>query len=87
MALPPFSSPNVVLVYKNIKDLTGSYTIQTGSIVRPNKIILRLRSERWQELAIFANTTSSVDTDFRVTGHGRWNYSEGDEYDEERYVC
>ena len=87
MALPPFSSPNVVLVYRNIKDLTGSYTIQTGSIVRPNKIILRLRSERRQELAIFANITSSVDTEFRVIGRGRWNYSEGDEYDEERYVC
>ena len=73
MAPPPFDSSDGVLIYKGVQDLTGSYTIQTGSVVRPNNIYLKLKNEVGKELTIFANITTSFDRDYQVTGTGSWN--------------
>ena len=73
MALPPFDSSNAVLVYKSVQDLTGSYTIQAGSVVHPTKIYLRLKNKAGKELTIFANIATMFKTDHQITGHGSWS--------------
>ena len=73
MAPPPFNSSNVMLVYGDIQDLTGSYTIQADSAVHPTKINLGLKNEAGKELIIFADIATSFNTDYQVTGSGSWN--------------
>jgi hypothetical protein len=63
----------VALIYDDIKDLTGSYAIQAGSVVGIKDIILRLKNEGGEELVILANLTPSLDTSTPVTGNGSWN--------------
>jgi hypothetical protein len=63
----------VALIYDDIKDLTGSYAIQAGSVVGIKNINLRLINEGGKELIILANLRPSVDTSTPVTGNGSWN--------------
>jgi hypothetical protein len=63
----------VVLIYDDIKDLTGSYAIQAGSTVGIRNINLRLKNEAAKELIILANLRPSLDTSTPVTGNGSWN--------------
>jgi hypothetical protein len=80
-ALPQFNTPNVTLVYDDVKDLTGSYAIQAGSTVRPNvvspkKIDLILKNEAGKEVRILATISQSVGTASEaspVTGKGSWD--------------
>ena len=69
----------MALVYGDVKDLTGSYTIQAGSTVRPNvvspkKIDLILKNEAGKEVRILVNISRSVGTAEAspVTGKGSW---------------
>jgi len=72
-ATPQFNTSNVALIYDDIKDLTGSYAIQAGSVVGIKNINLRLKNEGGKELIILANLRPSVDTSTPVTGNGSWN--------------
>ena len=63
----------MVLIYDDIKDLTGSYAIEAGSTVGRTNINLRLKNEGGKELIILANLRPSVDTSTPVTGNGDWN--------------
>ena len=63
----------MVLIYDDIKDLTGPYAIQAGSVVGKKNIDLRLKNQGGKELIILANLTPSVDTSTSVTGNGSWN--------------
>lgn len=73
MAPTPFSSSDVVLIYKHIEDLAGPYEIQAGSIVRPDKIDIKLKNKAGKVVSIFAKFTSTVDTEVQVMGNGSWN--------------
>jgi hypothetical protein len=72
-ATPEFNTSNVTLIYDDIKDLTGSYAIQTGSVVDRSIINLRLKNEAGKKLTILANLRPSVNTSTPVTGNGSWN--------------
>ena len=70
---PPFNTSNVMLIYGDKQDLTGTYAIQAGSIVRRDKIDLRLKNGAGTEMFIFANLTPNLDADHQVMGNGSWN--------------
>lgn len=72
-AAPQFNSSQVVLVYDDVKNLTGTYDIQAGSVVGKKNITLRLKNEAGKELMILANLSPSLDTSIPVTGNGNWN--------------
>ena len=63
----------MALIYNDIKDLTGTYAIQAGSIVGTKDIIVRLKNEGGKDVVILANLRPSLDISTSVTGNGSWN--------------